>query len=350
MSHDFEPFFVQARCFLDRFHRPSIDGREAALDGSFASAAEGSADLYGAADAAYALFILGDLEERTTPESRQRWIARIQACQDASTGWFDGPLLPGHGIPHATAFATGALVLLGGKPAHPLRYAATLFSSRPAVDAWLDGFRWNQIWTGSHAAGAAAAAFDAPAELPLPSDWITTLLDALSARVDSTGFWKRALHDRLLRRPNALDLGGAAHFWWLYDRSGRPIPHPERALDGILGLQRSNGLWGNRVFGGAFPQGLDFDALHGLRIAWRDAGSPASRVPALQSAISRYARVAHAMLTPAGAVERCFRAPHKLVGTLDALAELEALGRTVLGESVVGGAELTSALTHVSWQ
>jgi hypothetical protein len=355
---DFGAFVAQARAFLGRFHRPPRPLEEGGLRGAFASAAEGAPDLYGAADAAYALWILGDLERLTSPDDREAWSERIRAQQDPRTGWFDRSRLAGHGVPHATAFATGALTLLGSAPAAPLRYAEALFADRASVDAWLDGFGWQQIWTGSHAAGAAAAVIDAPAGLSLPGDWGATVLDALEARVDPrTGLWKRALHDRLWRRPTTLDLGGAAHFWWLFDRLGRPVPRPDLAIESILGLQRRTGLWGSRVFGGRFPQGIDFDALHGLRVAWRDrpaAVSDARRASLrarIRTALDRYTRAAHAWLSPDGAVERWLRTPHKLVGTLDALAELDLAARAILGEPRVRTpSRLRSALIRVAWQ
>ncbi len=341
---DFEPFCGQARSFLDGFRRG---------DAGWASRPDGEVDLYGDADAAYALWILGDLDEVAVPE-REAWASRIQAAQDRDSGWFDRSLLAGHGVPHATAFATGALVLLGACPLHPLRYAESLFASRVSTDAWLDGFRWSQVWTGSHAAGAAAAVLDAPKGLSLPEDWSEALLAALDARVDpATGFWKRALHDRVLRKPTTLDLGGAAHFWWLYDRLGRSIPHPARAVAGIVRLQRRTGLWGSRIFGGRFPQGIDFDALHGLRVAWprlSEVERRGLRGP-VEAALRRYADAAHAWLLAEGSCTRLIRKTHKLVGTLDALAELDHGSRTILGSSCVATSRpLRSALTRVCWQ
>ncbi len=353
---DLAPFAEGALALLGRFQA----GAEAraplgrALQGAFSSRPGAAPDLYGACDAAFALWILGELDARSDADGRRAWAARIAAFQDPDRGWFDRSLLPGHGVPHATAFATAALRLLGEAPDHPLRYAEVLFADRAAVDAWLEGFRWGQIWTGSHAAGAAAAVLDAPRGVVLPEDWTRQLLAALSERVDPrTGFWKRAPHDRLWRRPTAVDLGGAAHFWWLYDRLGQPVPHPERVIDGILGLQRRSGLWGSRVFGGAFPHGLDLDALHGLRVAWRaaDAGFRASCHSRLLAGLARYAAAADRLLNPPGAVERWFRGPHKLVGTLNALAELDALFRELGGDSpLVTPRPWRSTLRVVTWQ
>lgn len=351
---DFGAFLSQVPGFLGRFHAPPRELDGAPLDGAFSNREGAAPDLYGAADAAYALWILGELSERTDAASRQVWVERIRGHQNPETGWFDRSILAGHGAPHATAFATGALALLGAESAHPLRYAEALFGSRARIERWLEGFGWQQIWTGSHAAGAAAALIDAPRGVALGDGWLGAVLDAFEARIDpATGFWKRAWHDRLWRRPTPLDLGGAAHFWWLFERGGRPLPHADRVLDGILGLQRSDGLWGSRWFGGAYPHGLDFDALHGLRRAWLDA-TPAAREPRrarLAECLVRYADAAHAFLTPSGAVARWFRTPHKLVGTLDALAELERAARVVLGSSLVTTPRpLRSALERVSWQ
>ncbi len=351
---DFAPFFEQVETFLARCHVPPAETGTADLDGTYATRPGDAPDLYGAADAAYVLWSVGGLEARTTCEGRRAWAERIQGYQDPVSGWFDRSLLDGHGVPHATAMATGALALLDARPASPLRYAEALFASRAQIDAWLDGFRWGQIWTGSHAAGAAAAVLDAPHGLDLPGDWGAQLLDALDDRVDPrTGLWKRARRDRLLRGPTTLDLGGAAHFWWLYDRLGRGIPYPEQAVDATLALQRRTGLWGSRIYGGAIPHCIDFDALHGLRIAWDHCSDAfrSSRRDRLEAVLARYARAAHAVLTPPGAVDRQYQTLHKLVGTVNALAELEILGQGFLGRRLVGVASpLRSALTRVAWQ
>lgn len=351
---DFRPFLADARRFLAGFQLPPAADLGDDLRGRFSSRRGGPHDLYGAADAAYALWILGELEARSSAAGRAEWAAHLQRFQDPASGLFDRAFLPGHGAAHATGFAVGALRLLGSGPTHPVRRGEQLFASRESTERWLDRLRWSQVWTGSHAAGVAAAILDAPEGVALPAGWADVLLDALTARVDpATGFWKRAWHDRVLRRPTTLDLGGAAHFWWLYDRLGRPLPHPARVLDGILGLQRPSGLWGSRIFGGAFPHGIDFDALHGLRVAWRDLAGPAreARRTRVEAALARYGRAAHDALCRPDATARLFRTPHKLVGTLDALAELDAASETVLGRRCSEGhPALRSALSRVAWQ
>ncbi len=351
---DLAPFAAQLEGFLARCHEPGahLDAKD--LRGRFAARPGAPPDLYGCADAVYVLWILDELDARTRADGRRAWVERLQAFQDPGTGWFDRGSLHGHDRPHATAFATAALALLGAAPRHPLRAAAAHFRSRASTEAWLAGFRWSQIWTGSHAAGAAAALIDAPAGVALPADWSDGLLEALDARVDPrTGLWKNGPLDRLWRRPTAIDLGGAAHFWWLYERLGRAIPHPERAVESILGLQRRSGLWGNRLFGGAYPHGLDFDALRGLRAAWPEL--PPGRREALRAplarALDRYVRAVDRHLNAPGSVARRFPSLHKLVGTLHALAELELLSRAATGGSRLAMPRpWRSALDVVSWQ
>jgi len=103
---DLGPVAERVLALLARFDRtpggaPSGDWR-----GAFASRRDGPADLYGAADAAQALWIVGELDRCSTPEGRAAWAEQIRSGQDPATGRFDRSLLPGHGAPHATGFAT----------------------------------------------------------------------------------------------------------------------------------------------------------------------------------------------------------------------------------------------------
>ncbi len=121
----------------------------------------------------------------------------------------------------------------------------------------------------------------------------------------------------------------------------------------VLALQRKTGLWGTRLFNGAYPQGIDFDALSGLRLAWLQLSDEARTVRRDQivAALDRYSCAADAHLNRAGSVERLFRTPHRLVGALNALAELDLLHRTLTGAPKLETSRpLRSALTEVAWQ
>ncbi|MDJ0866896.1 MAG: hypothetical protein QNK03_12360 [Myxococcota bacterium] len=351
---DLAPFAQQLEAFPERFRDPAHGHAPDDLRGRFSSRPGGTSDLYGAADLVFVLWIQGRLDERTTRAGREAWVAHLQSFQHAETGWFPPGGLAGHGRPHATAFATAALKLLGAQPRHRFAWAADRFGAQSAVERWLDSLRWSQIWTGSHAAGAAAALLDAPGHAALPAAWRDWLLDALTSRVDAaTGLWKRGPLDAIVRAPTTIDLGGAAHFWWLFDRGGRPIPRPARALESILRLQRRSGLWGSRLFGGAYPQGIDFDAIQGMRLAW-DALGPGRREalrPRIGAALDRYARAAGRHCNAPEFVARRSRTSHKLVGTLHAIAELALLSEQLDGRVRVRTPRpWRSALTVVAWQ
>ncbi len=339
---------------IERHRDPAepFDPRD--LRGAFVSTPGGATDLYASAAAVHLLWITDALDAHTTTEGRRAWVARLQGFQDPATGRFDRGDLLGHHPFHATGFAVAALRLLGAAPAHPLRFVEAVLGSPAAIERWLDGLGWSQVWTGSHELGAAAAALDWPDGTALPMGWRDWLLAALDRRLDPrTGFWKQAWHDRIVRRPTTIDLGGAAHFWWIYQHSGRPIPEPRKVIDGILGLQRASGLWGARIFNGAYPQGIDFDALNGLRLAWA-AASPelrrARQSPMVQ-ALERYACAATDHLGPEGAVLERYATLHKFVGTANALAELNLLHEELTGRPAIATpVSLRSVLDIVAWQ
>jgi hypothetical protein len=349
-----ETFSSQLVPFLERFHveRAGFDPRD--LRGYFSVRATGKTDLYGSADMVFVLWILGELENRTTAEGRREWVSVLQSFQDRRTGLFQPGQVAAEGTMHATAFATAALRLLGSRPRHPHAWAEPLFADPEAIRRWVHSFRWNQIWSGSHELGAAAAVIDAPEGIDLPEKWADWTLAALTEKIDPrTGFWKNGVLDRIWRRPTTVDLGGAAHFWWIYHHLGHPIPHPEKVVSHILALQRETGLWGARLFNGAHPQGIDFDALNGLRLAWLHLPEEArsARRGQILAALDRYACAADAHLNQDGSVERLFRTSHKLVGALNALAELDLLHRTLAGApKLETPVPLRSALTEVAWQ
>jgi hypothetical protein len=349
-----DDFLSQIEPFLQRLHDSPANFDPHDLRGRFSSRAGGRTDLYGSADMVFVLWILGELESRTTTPGRQEWVSMIQSFQDPRTGRFQPGEAAVESATHATAFATAALKLLGSRPLHPHAWAEQLFADPGAIRQWVDSLNWHQIWSGSHELGAVAAVIDAPQGIRLPDEWADWTLAALTEKLDDeTGLWKNGVLDLVWRRPTTVDLGGAAHFWWVYHHLGRPIPHPEKVIDNILALQRETGLWGTRLFNGAYPQGIDFDALNGLRLAWSQLSeeSRSARRSQIVTALDRYACAAIAHLEANGSVERLFRRPHKLVGTLNALAELDLLYQALTGRPKLETAvPLRSALTRVAWQ
>ena len=80
-----DTFLAQIEPFLRRFHvaRASFDPDD--LRGHFSSRADGRTDLYGSADMVFVLWILGELESRTTDAGRREWVSELQSFQDRLT-------------------------------------------------------------------------------------------------------------------------------------------------------------------------------------------------------------------------------------------------------------------------
>jgi hypothetical protein len=277
-------------------HRVGGAPLDGPLDGGF-SLHRGAAedDLYGLVDAVYILHTLGRLEGFTNPESRHRWAGRILACQDPS-GWFTLRNLRGHSREHATAYAIGGLTLLEVKAGEdylgsvrPLNDVRPLLQSQERTVRWmermglegpLDPFRknlgWQYVWRGSHVGGGVAAAVGMLGErmngwwtdaLPA-SEWLDHWFRWLDAEVDPrTGLWQRAVWNRVVRRPTLVDLGGAAHFHWVYVRAGRPLPHPEPVVASVLSLQKETGLYRD------VPYCIDLDGNFCALRAWEQLGT-----------------------------------------------------------------------------
>jgi hypothetical protein len=352
--YDLRGFEAQLDGFLARYADPGVAQDPTDLRGAFSIDAGGSTDLYGATDVAYVLWISDQLDDRTTAEGREEWAGVINGFQNPATGLFDRGNDSGESVTHATAFATAALRLLGQYPAQAHLWAEERFASRVTTEAWLDTFGWNQIWSGSHEVGAIAAVLDAPEGIDLPSDWLEEAMAAVDGRIDErTGYWKNGILDGVFRRANTIDLGGAAHFWWIYNRVGRTIPYPRKAIVGILRTQKPSGIWGTRLFNAPIPQGIDFDAINGYRLAYR-ALSPTERMEVrdeIIESVDRYACAVALHLTPDGALLDLYHSTHKLVGLMNALAETNALCDDLgIPRRFLFEGEWRPALDVVTWQ
>ena len=85
-----------------------------------------------------------------------------------------------------------------------------------------------------------------------PQVWKDALFAWLDAEVDPrTGFWRKGVK----ARSPLQYLGGAFHIWPAYAAAGRPLPCPERVVDGVLKLQRPNG---------SFDGGFDYGNMDGV--------------------------------------------------------------------------------------
>jgi len=197
-------------------------------------------DLYASADVAWIRWIQDDLDLEAA--QRREWIAYIGDQQDPGDGSYRH--LTGHCATHAFCHATGALNMLGGRQRHrPALLDAYL--DVEGVPAWLDGIDWVNQWGASHDVWGAGVPLVCTPSTPV--EWTEAVFGWLDAEADpGTGFWRRGVE---ASSPMQY-LGGAFHIWPLYAALERPIPHPERVIDGVLALQRPSGS-----FGGGFDYG-----------------------------------------------------------------------------------------------
>ena len=248
------------------------------IEGAFSLHANRSiADLYGSIDAAYILYALGILLRKTSHVSRQTWAKHILISQ-ADQGWFTKLNLRGHPREHATAYAIAALHLLQIEPDEdyvtqikPLTALLPLLTDRTAFLRWITrldfcldprsilkkNLGWHYIWRGSHVGGGIPAVIGMTRHLfeqwwPGQVDvdqWFAWYFEWLDAHVNpKTGYWQRAFWNLIYRKPTLIDMGGAVHFFWIYEALGRPFPYPEAVIESTLALQRPNGLYKDHPF------------------------------------------------------------------------------------------------------
>ena len=250
----------------------------------------------------------------------------FQSFQDRRTGLFE----PGgrgrehdacHGLRHGGARAAGL-------PPAPSARAGRAAIRRARGDSAMGRLlRLEPDLDGSHELGAAAAVIDAPEGIDLPEEWADWTLEALTEKLDpKTGFWKNRCSTGS-RRPTTIDLGGAAHFWWIYHHLGRRYRIRRRSSPASSPCRGTPGS-GARVSSMARTPRAS-TSMPSTACDWRGCSSPrrpSARRSQILAALDRYACAADAHLDSEGSVERLFRTSHKLVGTLNALAELDLIG------------------------
>jgi len=262
--------------FLSQHHVGNLSGFP--LSGTFSLYRESTApDLYGMIDAVYTLHIVGILSERTTRSSRETWAKQLLDCQDEK-GWFSKRNLRGHPREHATAYTIAALRLLKIEADEQYVPSVKLIDDLKPIltnqDAflrwitWLDfcptpwdildkKLGWHYIWRGSHVGGGVPAIVGMtrdlieqwwPGQVDL-DQWFTWYFDWLDTRANpGTGYWQRAFWNLIYRKPTLIDMGGAVHFFWIYEALDRPFPYPEAVIESTLKLQQTNGLYKDHPF------------------------------------------------------------------------------------------------------
>lgn len=302
-------------------------------------------DLYGMLDAVYSLYIIDKLNKITNKENRKIWADRILSCQDKQ-GWFAKRNLKGHSKEHATAYAIGALRLLEIEENEdyvsrikPLEGIREIFKNKKSFKKWIKslGFKitlddpvghagWHYIWRSSHLGGGIAAALGMTKHLHKDwwpetdtKKWFDWYFDWLDEKVNKkTGYWQRAFWNWFVPGGTLIDMAGAVHFYWVYEKYGHPLPYPEKIIQSTLKVQKESGLYRH------YPMCIDLDGNFCLIRAFNQLS------PELQK--KYFNEVNHSLTKNFQAVityldehplEEVYNDSHGLPGALAALAECQ---------------------------
>lgn len=231
--------------------------------------------LYASCDVVHLRTVMGeDLREALTPAQRSAWTDHINSFAQPDGAY--GPARRNHSPQHANGMVVGALGILGGRQKHPVRlYEA--FDTAAEVGPWLETLDWRKQWSGSHLFWGGMHCFSLSHRCT--DAWRAAVFDWLDANLDpQTGWWRLGVAHAGPFEP----LGGGAHIWPVYQHHGRRFPFPERAIDGILALQKPDGSWLR------YGNYMELDALYGL--AYMSSLAPGYRRKDILEAARRHGR------------------------------------------------------------
>jgi len=111
---------------------------------------------------------------------------------------------------------------------------------------------WHNIWPGSHVGGGVPAVIGMLRESLVKRNvvddkelvqFFDNYIQCLDERCSNKyGIWKRGIFDLFYPFLSYRDIGGAAHFLWIYDYLGYRYRFPEKIIKSCLKFQGSNGL------------------------------------------------------------------------------------------------------------
>lgn len=313
---DYFRYYCDPR-FLKQFNPRDLRGHFSITHGD-------SEDLYGSSDMVYTLYILNELEERTTPEGRKEWAKFLQSCQDPETGWFTRHHRTWQFKEHATAYAIAALDLLGDKPLYPLSQARSIAGNKISTQVWLSTILWSYVWVGSHQGGGMPAALEMTGEAPDQFwDWYFGWLDREAN--PETGLWQRAPWNLFSKKPLKEEMAGAPHFYWVYQHKDHPLPYPKRIIDSSLSLQLPNGLWDTKGNKGLYSYCVDFDAIYNIHHAWQELRAQGIdyRTGDIKKSFDRYLATSVPIFNQPGSLIKLYPNSHKSAAAPASVAEAE---------------------------
>jgi len=207
-------------------------------------------ELYGISDMACILYSIDALD--VDEAARASWAEGFHSLQDPITGWLLEKTAT-HCPLHNTAFALGAMNLLGIAPRHPLAFTAN-YATREKMTALLDDLDWkDHVYPESHH-GAGMASILALVPGSVPPGWFDSYFEYTDALFDPRNGMMG------LDKPEAGDydqIGGTFHYGFVYEYFHRRMPYDTQRIDSILGLQLSNGEWHE-----SNPWWLTLDAIY----------------------------------------------------------------------------------------
>lgn len=280
--------------------------------------------LYGLCDMVFNLKIPNKLEEylaRDQGKNLAQWISNIQLYQNPKTGWFkEGLFNYGmHFKEHSTAFAVAALTLLGGEPLYDFKIVNKL-KTKTNVFKWLKRVpEWGLLyWPGSHRGGGVGAIFATLGKNYYPHenffDWYFEWLDKKAD--PEVGYWRLGwIHKLQKNRLTKHELGGAVHYYWIYDFMDHPISYPEKVIDSTLLLQNDWGTWHTE-----YSYCIDLDAIFCLTRCSKQTNE--YRTDDIKSAIIKYLNHVIPNMNNRAYFYENYKNTHRLTGFLCAIAEI----------------------------
>ncbi|MFH1538973.1 MAG: hypothetical protein ABIH66_08425 [bacterium] len=303
--HNIDSFIARVPGWVERLKTGGRPGAYSYLPG------KKRPDLYGSTDVFYLLYTLDMLD--LNDKQRESWAEIIRKFQNKKSGWFIDYSTT-HSKEHATAYAVGALKLLGFKPKYPLSFIGK-FDTPEKIEKMLEEIPWGNVWSGSHIASGIASAPINTGEID--DAWLDTYFNWLDREVDPrTGYWIRG-GSREKPAPTMHELGGAFHFYYIYTYLGRPLPYPEKIIDTTIAIQRENGLWDADV-----PYCIDLDGVFSIIHAYRQTDG--YRSGDVNAAVEKTLTAIVERLNDPEFVSDHYVDSHKLVGAVVALAEIQA--------------------------
>ncbi|TFG15795.1 MAG: hypothetical protein EU535_00945 [Promethearchaeota archaeon] len=280
--------------------------------------------LYGICDMVYNLVIPNELDAYLNSHKNEKiedWVSIIQSYQDEHTGWFkEGRFnYAYHFKEHSTAFAVSVLKLLNAQPKYNFKISKKL-NTRREVHYWLKRVpEWGLLyWPGSHRGGGIGAIYATlgPEFYPHENffEWYFEWLDKNAD--PEVGFWRLGwIHKLKKNRLTKHELGGAVHYFWVYEFLGHPIPFPEKVIDSTLLLQNEFGTWDTTS-----SYCIDLDAIFCLTRCCKQ--TKGYRKEDIIHSILKYLDYVVDKINDKNYLFENYTSAHKLTGFLGAIAEI----------------------------